>query len=141
MTSIETTLRNARMLQLGFLVAAALFLFQLRILKPAEHKVSPIIIASISLVSVSDIGIAIFFRKKLIKGSEERLRGNPDDMTALGKWRKGVIMSFTYAETVVLFGFVLKFLGARWNIAGPFFALGILLLLAWRPTLDLSAGS
>lgn len=88
MTSIETTLRNARMLQLGFLAAGALFLFQLRILKPAEREVSPIIIASISLVSLLDIGMAISFRKKLIKGTEERLRGNPDDMTALGKWRK-----------------------------------------------------
>ena len=51
-----------------------------------------------------------------------------------------VILS-AHAETIALFGFALKWLGASWLIAGPFFALAFLLLLAWTPRLDLPSPS
>jgi hypothetical protein len=44
------------------------------------------------------------------------------------------------ASTIVLFGLVLKCLGATWNVASWFFIAGFLLLLAWTPRLNVSAG-
>ncbi len=44
-------------------------------------------------------------------------------------------------NAVPLFGLLLKFLGASWNVAGPFFAVGILLMLVWTPRLELPSTS
>jgi hypothetical protein len=65
-----------------------------------------------------------------------RLGVDPQDATSLKQWRSGQIVSFAFAESVVLYGFLLKFLGAGWNIAGMFFVVGILVLLAWTPKLE-----
>ncbi len=43
------------------------------------------------------------------------------------------MLSFCIAETITLFGLVLKFLGFDWNTAAIFFAAGMLLLLLWMP--------
>jgi hypothetical protein len=75
----------------------------------------------------------------MIKPSEESLRSNPNDETALKKWRAGVIVSLGMASTIVLFGVLLRLMGATWNVASWFFIVGILLLLAWTPRLDVSA--
>jgi hypothetical protein len=42
-------------------------------------------------------------------------------------------VSFAFAESVMLFGVVLKFLGERWSIVSIFFGVGLLLLLLWAP--------
>jgi uncharacterized membrane protein YgdD (TMEM256/DUF423 family) len=75
----------------------------------------------------------------MIKSSEESLRSNANDESALKKWRTGVIVSLVMASTIVLFGVVLKFMGETWNVASWFFIVGIVLLLAWTPRLDVSA--
>ena len=75
----------------------------------------------------------------MIKPSEESLRSNPNDESALKKWRMGVIVPLVMGSTIVLFGLVLKFMGATWNVASWFFFVGIVLLLAWTPRLDVSA--
>ena len=61
---------------------------------------------------------------------------HPNDPAALNQWRLGMIGSFVFAETIALLGFVLRFLGAQWKIAGSFFAFAILLMLLWTPRLD-----
>jgi len=42
----------------------------------------------------------------------EVLRSEPENGVALAQWHVGNIFSFAQAETVTLFGVVLKFLGA-----------------------------
>ncbi|HEV1994298.1 MAG TPA: hypothetical protein VGR03_08205 [Candidatus Acidoferrum sp.] len=141
MTPIESTLRSVRVLHLIFLLTVALFIINLRMLQPAERGISFLTVSVFVLLCLSDIAIAISFRARMITPSIERLRVNPQDAAALGRWRSGVITSFTFAETVVLLGFMLKILGAGWNVAGVFFVVGILLLLAWAPKLDMSRGN
>ena len=108
-------------------------------LAPIQNQISPIMVYAITFVCLNDIGVAAFLRRRMIKPSEESLRSNPDDESALKKWRTGVILSLAMASTIVLFGLVLKFMGATWNVASWFFIVGILLLLAWTPRLDVSA--
>ncbi len=80
--------------------------------------------------------IASFLRSRYLTSSLETLRTNPSDPQALQKWRSAYVLPFTLAESVALFGLVLKFMGASWRVAGPFFAAAILLLLLWAPRLD-----
>jgi len=137
MISIKSTLKNVKILHLAFLFTVPLFLLQLHLLHPAEHGVSNTVIFGFGAACLLDIVIASRFRDRMIAPSKELLRANPEDTAALNRWRAGSIISFTYAETIVLFGFALKVLGVGWNIAGIFFVVGILLLLAWTPRLDL----
>jgi F0F1-type ATP synthase membrane subunit c/vacuolar-type H+-ATPase subunit K len=108
-------------------------------LAPIQNQISPIMVYAILFVCLNDIGVAAFLRRRMIKSSEESLRSNANDESALKKWRTGVIVSLVMASTIVLFGVVLKFMGATWNVASWFFIVGIVLLLAWTPRLDVSA--
>lgn len=48
-----------------------------------------------------------------------------------------MILSFVFSETIILFGLALRILGVPWKLAGLFYAVGTLLLLACTPKLDL----
>jgi hypothetical protein len=137
MPSAQNTLRQVRILHAVFIATWFLFFVQLRFINPPEHALDPIIVYAISVACVADIGIALSFRARMISPALETLRTRPDDSAALGSWRVGNILSFTFAETVILFGFVLKILGARWNVAGIFFAASLFLFGLWTPRLDL----
>jgi len=139
LTPAQSNLRSARILHLFFLTAAFLYIFVLIQIRPSEKPLDSIVIGAIAIVCLIVIGVALFLRSRMISESATKLSTNPEDTEALRTWRSGQIISFTFAETVVLFGFVLKVLGARWNVAGSFFVVGILLLVAWRPKLDVSS--
>jgi hypothetical protein len=133
---IANALRQTRILQLAFLATVPLFVFELSIIHPQPRPFNPVFALALAFVSATDIGIAFSFRVRKLHAAEERLRSNSQDAAALILWRSGVIISYCFAEAVVLFGFVLKILGGPWNIAGIFFAVGVLLMFAWTPRLD-----
>jgi hypothetical protein len=139
LTPAETNLRSARILHVCFLIAAFLYVFVLIQIRPPERPLSAVVIWANAFVCIVIIGMALFFRSRMVSESAAKLYTNPQDIEALQTWRSGQIVSFAFAEAVVLFGFVLKFLGAHWNVAGVFFVVGILLLVAWRPKLDLTS--
>jgi len=139
MTSIKKALRVARVLHVALLVMVVIEFDVSYRLAPIQNQISPIIVYAITFVCLNDVGVAAFLRRRMIKPSEESLRSNPNDETALKKWRAGVIVSLGMASTIVLFGVLLRLMGATWNVASWFFIVGILLLLAWTPRLDVSA--
>jgi hypothetical protein len=139
MTSIKKALRVARVLHVALIVMAVIEFDVSYRLAPIQNQISPIIVYAITFVCLNDVGVAAFLRRRMIKPSEESLRSNPNDETALKKWRAGVIVSLGMASTIVLFGVLLRLMGATWNVASWFFIVGILLLLAWTPRLDVSA--
>jgi hypothetical protein len=139
MTSIKKALRVARVLHVALIVMVVIEFDVSYRLAPIQNQISPIIVYAITFVCLNDVGVAGFLRRRMIKPSEESLRSNPNDETALKKWRAGVIVSLGMASTIVLFGVLLRLMGATWNVASWFFIVGILLLLAWTPRLDVSA--
>ena|ERR1700693_1940460 len=138
MTSIKKTLRAARVLHVALLVMVLVDFDVSYRLAPIQNQISPIMVYAITFVCLNDIGVAVFLRSRMIGPSVESLLSNPSDESALKKWRTGVFVSLVMASTIVLFGLLLKFMGATWNVAGWFFIAGILLLLMWTPRLDVS---
>jgi hypothetical protein len=134
--SIKVVLRNMRILHATFLTTIFLYLFMLSQIRPVAHEVQPQLVYGLAFASLTDLGIALYFRARKVQVSEERLRTNPGDVSALAEWRAGTILSFVFAESIALFGVLLKGLGAEWKIAGLFFAFGLLLMLFWTPRLD-----
>jgi hypothetical protein len=141
LTPIESALRSARILHVCFLVAAGLYLLVLFQLRPMERSVDSLLVYALGFLSLLVVGTGFFLRGRMVVETAARLSINPQDATSLKQWRSGQIVSFAFAESVVLYGFVLKFLGASWNIAGVFFIAGILLLVAWTPKLEVSGSN
>jgi hypothetical protein len=140
MNAVQTEFRKVRILHLAFMTTIFLYLYMLiAILRPPVKAVQPLLVIAFGALAAMDLGVALTLRARQVRASEERLRNNPGDRRALQQWRVGMITSFAFAETHVLFGFLLKFLGADWKIAGPFFAFGVLLMLLWTPRLDVPA--
>lgn len=134
--SPKLMLRNVRVLHAAFLLAMFLYIYMLTIIRPVGQGVSMELVVALGVLAVADLNVALFFRARKVKASEEKLRARPDDAAALKEWRLGNITTFAFTETICLFGFVLKIMGAGWKIASPFFAIAILLMLLWTPRLD-----
>ena len=141
MNLMQATLREMRILHAVFMLTVLLYIFTLIVLHPQERKVSSATVSSFAAESIAAAGLALLFRSRKIKPALEILHGDPEDTSALARWRSGNILSFVLTETIVLFGFMVKYLGAGWNVAGVFFVVGTLLFLVWRPRLDVPGGS
>jgi hypothetical protein len=138
MNPTKLALLNVRIVHAVFLLAMFLYIAVLRLVQTANQAVPAVIVFAFALVAFTDIGIALFIRSRKVRASEEKLRTQPNDPGALRQWRVGMIISLVLAETIGLLGFVLKFLGAEWKIAGAFFVLAIFLMLLWMPRLDVA---
>jgi hypothetical protein len=136
MTPAQNTLRNVRVVHITFLATCFLYIVVLNVLHLPKRSVAAEIQGSFVLLACAEIGVAFFLRRRTLAPAEDMLRTNPNDITALGKWRVGNALSFVFAESIMVLGFALKFLGASWRISGIFFAVGILLLLLWTPRLE-----
>jgi F0F1-type ATP synthase membrane subunit c/vacuolar-type H+-ATPase subunit K len=138
MNDAQTTLKVVRIIHAVLLLVAV---FNIWVAAGHAHlegqNVPAIVPLSIGLVALSSVGIAVFFRARNVQPAAETLRNHPDDPSAVRRWRAGVIMSLAFCESIVIFGLVLRFIGVSWNVAGIFYAVGTLLMLAWTPKLDL----
>lgn len=136
MDSREKALSAVRMLHVAFLTTIFLFILMTRFAAPSEQPVAQEIVLAVAVAAVADIGVGFTMRKRFMERASEAI-AREGQQRALAAWRVANIYSFAHAETVMLFGFVLKFLGASWKIAGPFFFVGFALLLLWTPRMDL----
>jgi hypothetical protein len=89
------------------------------------------------------LGISCSFRR-----SYSPLFSAETAFTRLGKiasgfkrhWRFSTLLSLVLAESIALYGFVLRFMGASRRVSWPFFVCALILMVVWRPQLELSAG-
>jgi len=99
MTSIKKALRVARVLHVALLVMVVIEFDVSYRLASIQNQILPILVYAITFVCLNDIGVAAFLRNRMIRPSEESLRSNPNDESALKKWRAGVIVSLAMAST------------------------------------------
>jgi len=130
---VDEALKAVRQLHIAFVTTWFLFLLLFKFLPPPTGSPPAFLPTAMGMVCVSDVTLAFFWRSRYVSASIEILRAQPENASALARWRTGNILSFAMAETVTLFGFALRYLGAPWNVAGIFFAVGLALLLLWTP--------
>jgi hypothetical protein len=85
------------------------------------------------VLGVAEIGLALWFRFKMLKPAEAALRMAPDDSFALGRWRAANILSFVFSNAVVLFGFAVRFTGGTSPQSLPFYMAGFAMMILWWP--------
>src|SRR5258706_8908247 len=137
MTSREKAVAEIWTIYATFVITFFLFILMIQMAKPAEKTVASVMIAALGIAAISSVAIGTTLRKKFLDGAAERLRGDPQDARGLHLWRTGNILSFTIAESAMLLGVALKFLGARWTVSGVFFAFGAILMALWMPRVDI----
>ena len=138
MNLAQKSLQGARIIHGAMLFAAlAYVVVALYLESPAKGAVPSTVVGGLGIGAFSLLIVAVFFRTKFVQPGAEKLRANGDDETGAKLWRTGTIVSLVFAESIVMFGLVVKMIGASWNASGIFYVAGILALVAWWPKLDL----
>ena len=131
---MAASLKLARIIHAAFIASAVLYVV---IAETLEHRqaapdLRPVYLVLLGVATLC-AATAFVLRWKFVTGSEELLRSNPQDGATIQRWRAGQIVSLALAEAIVLFGFVLRFLGARFGESAAFYVLGFVLLLGFWP--------
>jgi hypothetical protein len=132
--TVEGTLRFIRSVH-GVLIFA-MFMQVLTVEKILPHPAQTLnatIGTSFLVLSVLIVGATVLIRVKLVGTALDTLRSTPDDAIARGNWRKGVVLTDVLLDSVVLYGFALRFLGGTRQQSLPFYAAGSGFMILWWP--------
>lgn len=131
---MDSAIRGLRIVHGALLAAAFLYVYLAETLK-ADSYPRPISLIYVAIAAVAGAVIVISFvlRIRMVNSSEERLRLDASDAAALARWRAGNIASIALAESIVLYGLVLRFVGATTGQVVPFYLAGIAMLLLFTP--------
>jgi hypothetical protein len=98
---------------------------------------SAILLVGILIVAGFDVRLGFYFRRTRLLPAIEKLRRDPNDSDALKQWRSAKLVSLVLALTIGLYGLAIRFFGAIRQVSWPFYLVALILMLAWRPQLDL----
>lgn len=130
---MKKAFREIQLVHFVFVATWFMFLLIFRFISPTQSSLPPYFPGVLGLVCAADVTIGFVRRRYYFSAATELLRVEPESRAGLAKWRVANIVSFVFAETVTLVGFVVRFLGWGWNIAGIFYDVGLFLLILWSP--------
>jgi len=124
---------SLRILHVALLASVLLFALIGEQLGPTEPRDVTVIRLVLTLVALLEVGVAMFFRKRMVQQAEEMLAREASNAEALKKWRAGKMVSYALAESLGVLGLALRMMGGTLTEAAPFYAGAIVLLLLWAP--------
>jgi hypothetical protein len=130
----NSSVRSMRIFQSIFLITILGYAYVAELSSAPAAVVQPVMIGTFSILAVLIVVIAFAFRRRLLPSAIESLQRG--DANGVGRWRTANIFSMVLAESVALFGLVLRIMGGSRRVAWPFFIVAIILLLVWTPRLD-----
>ena len=132
MQSLESALRNLRIIHIALLASIPLYAFAGEFLEPVPRDVSRIHRVLLVLL-VAELGAVTVIRSRIVAPAQEALRLPTPDPGEVQRWFTGSFISYVICEAVTLLGLVLRFLGGTFAQAAPFYAAGFVLLLFLAP--------
>jgi membrane protein implicated in regulation of membrane protease activity len=121
-----------RILQIAFIVSVLMFIFVLKIIHPALHSVSALFQWSIVFCAISS-ALAGFYAQRRFQRLPSQPLPAAQSSDLRGPWFAGHVIRFATAESVALFGFVLRMMGSTSVLVTVLFVTSLLLLLLWQP--------
>jgi hypothetical protein len=134
--SMDAALRVVRIIHRAMLASAVLYVFVGELVAADSSGRSQVdsMLVNVSLILAITLALAaIGLRQKLTASTQEMLLRSPGDAATLGRWRAAHVVAFALAEAVVLFGLVLRIMGATLTQAATLYAMGIIALLLISP--------
>ena len=127
-----------RLFHAVFFLTIFLFMwFQTHLGRPHKTPSGVFLVFVLALYAFAAVGSGFFLQSRKLHPAARILRNDRNDSMAVAHWRGLVLVSFCCAENIAILGCFLAVLGASWGLSGPFYAAGLLLLLAWSPRLEL----
>lgn len=135
MSAAQETVKFARLMHKIFLGTIALYAYVGETIARSEAEPETLKLLRIVFfaVAVSNVALAMVFRRRMVEQVEEVLARDAANSEALQRWRGGNVLTFVSCEAVALYGIVLRFLGAPLREAGAFYVVAAALLLIWAP--------
>jgi F0F1-type ATP synthase membrane subunit c/vacuolar-type H+-ATPase subunit K len=131
---MEPQRKAAQILRIALLVSVALYVI-------AGERVAPNpapppnrnLYFFLTLGALTIVGMIFAVWRLFVLRSETMLADQPGDPAALKRWWTGYIFTYALCETVVLCGFVLRFVGFTLSEVAPFYVVGFALMLLFSP--------
>jgi hypothetical protein len=121
-----------RIMQFTMILSVLLFFFVSRTVQPPAQIVNFSFQWAVVLCATASALSGFILQRMLMRAPSQSLLA-AQDSTRLARWRMGHIIRFATAESVALFGFVLRTLGSSSTPVYLLFGSGLLLLLFWQP--------
>jgi hypothetical protein len=131
--TISNSFRTILIMHRIMLGAVVLYIVTAERFTKTNHSIPPSFGLSIAVCALVVVMIATGFRRKLLPTALGALRRDPRDAQALVRWRKAHILTMVLLVSVALLGFSLRFVGASFWVAFPFYFVSLALLLVWSP--------
>ena len=120
---MDPHLRILRIIHIVMLAAAFFYVMLAELLLPRPNKsLAPTLYQATGVLSAVMIGGILLIRQVVIGRAIDTLRLQPDDASANMRWRAGYTVIFALSEAIVIYGLVLRFLGATQAQAVLFYA-------------------
>jgi hypothetical protein len=132
--TIDGTLRVLRQIDACLIFAALLEVWLPEgLIRPAAQSLDQALYHGLGIVALLEVGAAFVVRNRMLPSAIATLRSNPIDPHSIGRWRAASIASYALAVSVVLYGLVLRMMGATFAQGAPLYAVGLALLILWWP--------
>jgi hypothetical protein len=119
-------------MQVAFIASVLLFYLVLHLTHPAPQNVDSSVQLAIVCCAIAS-AMGGFIMQRAIQNAPDRPNASGQKSTPRGRWLSGHVIRFATAESVALFGFVLRMLGSTSNVVIALFAGSLLLLVFWQP--------
>jgi hypothetical protein len=129
---MNPVIRVVRVLQVAIIVSVLLFIFVLHVIHPAPQNVDSFLQLAIVCCAIAS-ALSGFILQRMLLNAPSRPSSTTQNSTPRARWFTGHVIRFATAESVALFGFVLRMMGSTSNLVSVLFAGSLLLLILWQP--------
>ena len=130
----DSALRSLRLVHL-ILIASMLMYMWLpgRLQARPRQPLNPVFYGALVVMALLLVGATVLIRNLMLQKSVDQLALHPEDSGLLRRWYQGYIIILCLCEAIVLYGFVLRFMGATLLQSAPFYLGGLVLMLCFTP--------
>jgi hypothetical protein len=132
-------LREMQILHAVFLLAVFLLVYAAEQLRRTTTGYSKVFLGLMISLAILNWLQAYYFRRKRRIPVLGKLHLDPSDTRALKQWRGAIAVILSLAESIAFYGCILRLFGGSRLVSWPFFGLALILMLVWRPQLQLGA--
>ncbi len=130
---MEASLRTVRIVWVAMLVAALIYWWLPEKLNVQPKDLDSTFYGVFIGLLVAMLASIVILRRLTISKAEPLIRSNSTDVAALQKWRAGQIVTVAMCEGIVLYGLLLRFVGATRSQAALFYGVGIAAMIVFWP--------
>jgi len=130
----DNAFRSLRIVHLILIASMLMYMWLPGYLKVHPRQpLNPVLYGALVVLALLLVGVIVVVRNLMLQRSAEQLALHPDDSGLIRKWYLGCLVIFCLCEAIVLYGFVLRFVGATPLQSAPFYLGGLVLMLCFTP--------